>query len=203
MQGRRGRSGEDGTCSPQRKEEDDGEEGGFMSKDAFVSSSPSVARVETSEVRSDAEAAAAASKTRVSNMSGVLRDVHETLEQFKAWLFTGHDFVKTLEKLNGGGTSSSSTDLEPVSERVRKLVSAADASADLVMTTDALRTILFHACVLDGISVYSMPDTPKPEGGGVCQILFLTNTSPNLTCIPWYGYGIAVIIIYLCVYLPL
>jgi 5'-3' exonuclease len=94
-----------------RSENDGGEGagGGFMTSSSSSSSSSSVGGAASSATKSGTDAA-------------VLEDVKETLEQFKAWLFTGHDFVKTLQQLRGDG-STASHDVEPVSERVRSLVS--------------------------------------------------------------------------------
>lgn len=99
---------EEGIVEPKREEE---EGGGFMSKDSYASSALVKGRT----------VAGAESE------NGLLEEVQRTLEEFKEWLFTGHDFMQTLEKLRGGGgeaTSPAGGEVEPVvSERVRRLVS--------------------------------------------------------------------------------
>lgn len=102
-------------CAPE-KARGDGDSGGFMSSSAYS----------RSEAGATGEEAVASSRDRESDVAKarVLREVEDTLEQFKAWLFTGHDFVKTIEELKGGKrTSSSDSDLESVCEKVVKLVS--------------------------------------------------------------------------------
>ena len=92
---------------------------GFMSSNAYTSSTPQLVS------RSDNEVEASTSSVNlddeVSSASQILKEVTGTMEEFKNWLFEGHDFVKTIEQLKGN--HSSSGDEESVSESIVKLVS--------------------------------------------------------------------------------
>jgi hypothetical protein len=104
--------------------------GGFMVSDTFTAASPSVDRSENTSLSDGCVRDVTSEETRdtrqkknIITMSKVLGEVSDTMEQFKDWLFKGHDFVSAIEQLQGcRSAKSSGQEVEPVSERLMKLV---------------------------------------------------------------------------------